>query len=215
MRCSVCCNIRPLGDLAWWSKNSCSGFGQFAEKEAEIPEEVEKEHFVGKLPEFLILKTKRKEIDDGTVRRNNRRRRAATAKLFADKAKEVPPASWLGGESSGPQPVWASKLDASHLLFHAGGGVFCSRCGAANGRAGKGKLHSVCSGRVVAGSAWRLEGLLRGRCAAWASWPDVRAKHVRVSTSRVVGGETSLIHELNVAVAKELGDGLRAGFNLD
>ena len=208
LRCAVCSNIRPLGDLAWWTRNSCSGFGQFEEKVAEGPEEVEKEHFVGRLPEFLVHKRKRKEVDEGTLRRNNRRRKDATAKLFADKAKEVPPASWLGGEASGPQPVWAAKLHSTHVLFHAGGGVFCSRCGAANGRARKGKLQSVCSGNVVAGSAWRLEGLLRGRCAAWAAWPDGRSKQVRVSTARVVLDVSSLIHELNLAVAKERGVGV-------
>ena len=107
------------------------------EKEAEDPEEVEKEHFVGKLPEFLILKRKRKEIDEGTLRRNNRRRRAATAKLFADKAKEVPPASWLGGESFGPQPSCTRCARAGSWLARLGDWrAFCKE-GVQPGRLGQ------------------------------------------------------------------------------
>ena len=211
LRCAVCGNIRPQADLSWWSRNSCTGFGQILEHEVELPEEILLDNFEGKLPEFLTFKRKRKEIDEATTRRNNRRRKEATAKLIAEKAKVVPPACWQGGEAAGPQPVWASKLDVSHSLFFAGGGVFCTKCGAANGRARKGKLHKVCSGHLAAGSEWRLQGLLKGQCSAWQQWPDGRAKHVRVSTMRVDVGLQALNRDLSAAVLIERGVGVNLG----
>ena len=166
LRCSVCGNIRPRSDATWWADNSCSGFGQILEQEPEPPEDVVLENFEGKLPEFLIFKRKRKELDEVTRRRNKRRRSEAAAKLLSVKAKEISAASWQGCEQAGPQPTWACKLDVSHTLFFGGGGVYCSTCGAANGRARKGKLHKLCSGKLAAGSEWRVRGLSEGRCTA-------------------------------------------------
>ena len=211
LRCAGCGNIRPQADWTWWRNNSCTGFGQIFELEAEQPEEVIVDNYEGKLPDFLIFKRKRQEMDEVTKRRNNRRRKEATARLFAEKAKVVPPASWQGGEAAGPQPIWAAKLDPSHLLFFAGGGVFCTKCGAANGRARKGKLHKICSGHLATGSEWRVQGLMLGKCTAWPQWPDGRGKHVRVATAKVDVGLQGLNRDLSEAVAKELGVGVNLG----
>ena len=204
LRCSACGNIRPLGDLAWWSINSCSGLGQILEQEAEGPEDVGLETFVGKLPDFLAFKKRRKAIDEGTTSRNKRRRSEAFGSLVAAKVKEATPASWQGGDQAGSQPAWCWKLDSSHDLFHGGGGVFCMTCGAVNSRARKGKLLKPCKKVLVEGSKWRLAGLKRGCNVAWKnSWPDGRANTTRIAMRRVDCSSAQFERDLSSAVAKE------------
>ena len=57
----------------------------------------------------------------------------------------------------------------------------------------------------MAGSAWRLDGLLQGKCSAWASWPDGRCAKVRVNMQKVDVGLDRLVADLSVAEAKERG----------
>ena len=204
LRCSGCGNIRPLGDLAWWSTNSCSGFGRILEEEPGPTEEAELEPFVGKLPEFLALKKKRKVLNDATSSRNSRRKVEATGRLIAAKLGEASSATWQGGELAGPQPVWCWKLDTSHKLFFGGGGVFCGTCGACNSRARAGKLHKPCSCKLVEGSAWRLHGLMQGRCSAWKSWPDGRSGKTRICMEKVDVGLARLDSDVRDAELVEV-----------
>ena len=204
LRCSGCGNIRPLGDLRWWFANSCSGMGQVLEQEPETPDEGGLETFVGKLPDFLAFKKRRKVEDVGTTSRNKRRREVAFGCLVKAKAKEVSPESWQGGMQAGVQPVWVWKLHLSHNLYHGGGGAFCATCGAANGRSRKGKLHDPCKGRLSAGSAWRLQGLMAGRNTAWKGcWPDGRCGKIRIEMKKVVRDADRLVSDLRAAEGLE------------
>ena len=173
-----------------------------AGREEAVPEE-----FVGKLPEFLELKKKRNILNEGTAKRNKKTRTEAAGRVILEKLGKVTEASWQGGDEAGIQPAWSWKLHVSHKLFFGGGGVFCAVCGAANSRGRKGKLMGLCTGKLVAGSVWRLAGLMQGSCSAWKTWPDGRPASTRIHMQRVVVGVDQLVADLSKAELKERGGG--------
>ena len=81
--------------------------------------------------------------------------------------------------------------------------MFCATCGAANSRCRKGKLNSACTGRLEAGSAWRLVGLMQGKCSAWLAWPDGRPATTRINMQKVDVGVDRFVAGLNLAEQKD------------
>ena len=86
--------------------------------------------------------------------------------------------------------------------------MFCATCGAANSRCRKGKLNSACSGKLVAGSAWRLVGLMQGKCSAWLAWPDGRPATVKINMQKVDVGVDRFVADLNSVELKAKVDDL-------
>ena len=62
----------------------------------------------------------------------------------------------------------------------------------------------LCTGRLVAGSVWRLAGLMQGRCTAWKTWPDGRPATALIRMQKVIASEEQLVADLSRAELSEL-----------
>ena len=61
-----------------------------------------------------------------------------------------------------------------------------------------------CTGRLVAGSVWRLAGLMQGKCTAWKTWPDGRPGTTVIRMQKVIASDERLVADLSRAEQNEL-----------
>ena len=88
-------------------------------------------------------------------------------------------------------PVWARLLHSTHELWHAGGAVWCYKCGAVLSSVRKSRLSEICGAHrrehcmLPEGSIYRRNQLMAGRWTGDGPWPDGRPKQLVLAVRRV------------------------------
>jgi hypothetical protein len=209
--CTSCNLTKPISDLRFWSEKVCAehsyavavpncsqssgvtaGSGVQPVPSAVVIHAVEPERFRGTMQQIKALGRLRSKTNVFTRSVNRASAASASCKLVCGIAVLGTVAEPYSVESI--VPAWAALLHASHQLWHAGGVVWCARCGAVLSSIRKSRLMLVCGASsfhsgdllLAKGSQTRLQQLMLGRCVVGPGWPDGRPKAAVLVVRRVM-----------------------------
>ena len=216
--CTICNMTRPVSDLRFWCTESCVEpsaaqavllapppvLGCPAGRANElllafsaVPTgdggDSEPEQFRGTMQQIKVLSRARAKL-------NFEARTATRANIASAQSKLVEGLTVLGTNATqlsaeSVLPAWAILLHSSHELWHAGGAVWCGKCGAVLSAYRKSRLTLACgelcynadSLMLAKGSNTRLQRLMQGKCCVWPIWPDGMPKSAVLVVRRHFG----------------------------